>query len=179
MESNQCRIHFSSCQCTTVAGCVLSLYKNQYWESRLQAFSSPIPWEGERERERERVVVTWRAPGVGPWASTFPSPEATSRHCGIQTTKYVIPRHTKETRAWESNYMPLLVVSCSNLQVQRSVNVTTLKTTVSACCRGEWQDVLTDVSSWNRNNKPSSCCPFSDLKNIFYTLSFVSICLYS
>jgi len=127
MASNQYCIHFSSCQCTAVAGCVLSLYKNQYWESRLQAFSSPIRWEGERGRERYRVVVTWRAPGVGPWASTSPSPKPTSRHCSIQTTKYVIPRRTKETWAWESNYVPLLVVSCSNLQVQRSLSVTTLK----------------------------------------------------
>jgi hypothetical protein len=173
MESNQCCTHFSSCQCTTVAACVLSLYKNQYWESRLQAFSSPIQWEGgrERERERERDVVTWRAPGVGPWASTFPSPEATSRHCGIQTTKYVIPRHTKETWAWESNCMPMLVVSCSNLQIQRNLNVTTLKTTVSDCCRVECQNVVTNVSSWNRNNERSSCCPVFELKNIFCTVS--------
>ena len=114
---------------TSLAACALLLLPACFHYTKINTGSpgsrhSPLQYS---ERERERVVVTWRAPGVGPWASTFPSPEATSRHCGIQTTKYVIPRHTKETWAWESNCMPMLVVSCSNLQIQRSLNVTTFK----------------------------------------------------
>jgi len=53
------------------------------------------------------------------------------------------------------------------------------KTIVSACCRGEYQNVSTDVASENANTERSGCCPVSDIKNIFYTLSFVSVCLYS
>ena len=129
--------------------------------------------ERERERERDRCSDVESSRG---WPLSFhlPLTQATSRHCGIQTTKYVIPRHTKETWAWESNCMPMLVVSCSNLQIQRNLNVTTLKTTVSDWCRVECQNVVTNVSSWNRNNERSSCCPVFKLKNIFCT---VSLCL--
>jgi hypothetical protein len=47
LEPNHCRIQFYSQQYIAVAGSMLSLCKNQYWESRLQAFSSPV----QRDRE--------------------------------------------------------------------------------------------------------------------------------